>query len=221
MPGRQRRLTPDPLAGRRMRLASPEGVTAAGQAVPDRAGPGLAGTGRPVPDAAVVRPRAGEPDDARNEVRLAREIRAREIVAGRSPAQIAASIWRECEPAYGTTRIRAYRLALGIALADVAAQVRAWYEAEGRTAPRFSETLLSAYESGQKRPGPEYLHYLCAVYRADPQDLGYQDRCFCGRAHSAEARDAAAPRTPVIAVAAGSASSPTERADSRARRIAA
>jgi len=45
----------------------------------------------------------------------------------------------------------------------VVAQVRARYVAEGRKAPRFSETLLSAYESGQKRPGPEYLHYLCAV----------------------------------------------------------
>ena len=61
--------------------------------------------------------------------------------------------------------IRAYRLALGIALADVVAQVRARYATEGRTPPRFSETLLSAYESGQKRPGPEYLHYLCAVYQ--------------------------------------------------------
>ncbi len=68
--------------------------------------------------------------------------------------------------------IRAYRLALGIALADVVAQVRARYEADGRRVPRFSETLLSAYESGQKRPGPEYLHYLCATYQADPADLG-------------------------------------------------
>ena len=39
---------------------------------------------------------------------------------------------------------------------------------EGRTAPRFSETLLSSYEGGQKRPGPEYLHYLCCVYQAEP-----------------------------------------------------
>ena len=181
----------------------------------------LAGPGSAGPGSAGLVAGAQEPGDVRNELALARETRAREIVAGENPATIAAIIRRQCEPAYGTTWIRAYRLALGIALADVVAQVRAWYEAEGRQPPRFSETLLSAYESGQKRPGPEYLHYLCAVYRADPQDLGYQDRCFCGRAHSAEARDAAAPRTPVIAVAAGSASSPTERADPRARRIAA
>ena len=32
--------------------------------------------------------------------------------------------------------------ALGISLADVVAQVRAWYVSEGRAEPRFSETLL-------------------------------------------------------------------------------
>jgi len=100
---------------------------------------------------------------ARQELARAREIRARELVAGTAAAGIAAVIAAECGPAFGTTRIRAYRLALGIALADVVAQVRAWYLAEGRKAPRFSETLLSAYEGGQKRPGPEYMHYLCAA----------------------------------------------------------
>src|SRR5262249_40915323 len=74
---------------------------------------------------------------------------------------------------------------LGVSLADVVAQIRAWYASEGRPAPRFSETLLSAYESGQKRPGPEYLHYLCAVYRTEPSDLGYHGHCFCGRPHRA------------------------------------
>jgi tetratricopeptide (TPR) repeat protein len=193
----------------------------AAASMPASHGARLAGPGSAGPGSAGLVAGAQEPGDVRNELALARETRAREIVAGENPATIAAIIRRQCEPAYGTTWIRAYRLALGIALADVVAQVRARYKAEGRQPPRFSETLLSAYESGQKRPGPEYLHYLCAVYRADPQDLGYQDRCFCGRAHSVEARDAAAPRTSVIAVAAGSASSPTERADPRARRIAA
>jgi tetratricopeptide (TPR) repeat protein len=122
---------------------------------------------------------------ARQELALARQVRARELVTGTPPEQIAAQIHSECSPAFGTTLIRAYRLALGIALGDVVAQVRAWYQAEGRRTPRFSETLLSAYESGQKRPGPEYLHYLCAVYRADPKDLGYQGRCLCGAGHCA------------------------------------
>jgi tetratricopeptide (TPR) repeat protein len=125
------------------------------------------------------------PLSARRELALARQVRARELVTGTSPDGIAARIRSECEPAYGTTMIRAFRLALGITLADVVAQVRAWYEAEGRKAPRFGETLLSAYESGQKRPGPEYLHYLCSVYRTDPQDLGYEGRCLCGGGHRA------------------------------------
>ncbi len=116
---------------------------------------------------------------------LARQVRARELVAGTTPERIAAKIHAECGSAFGTTSIRSYRLALGIALADVVAQVQAWYQAEGRRLPRFSETLLSAYESGQKRPGPEYLHYLCAVYRADPEDLGYPGRCLCGAGHRA------------------------------------
>src|ERR1022692_1036673 len=149
---------------------------------------------------AVAGPDAAPPAcDPAREPALARVIRAREVVAGKSPAQIAAIIRRECESAYGTTWIRAYRLALGIALADVVAQVRACYAAEGRNIPRFSETLLSAYESGQKRPGPEYLHYLCAVYRADPQELGYEGRCFCGRVHAPEPGAAAPSRAPVAA----------------------
>jgi hypothetical protein len=163
---------------------------------------------------AVAGPEAvPQPGDPRKEPALARVIRAREVVAGKSPAAIAAIIRRECEPCYGTTWIRAYRLALGIALADVVAQVRACYEAEGRKAPRFSETLLSAYESGQKRPGPEYLHYLCAVYRADPMELGYAGRCFCGRAHASETGIAAVLGVPVVAAQAP----PGERAGLRAR----
>jgi transcriptional regulator with XRE-family HTH domain len=105
------------------------------------------------------------------------------LVTGLGAAQIAEDIHDRCGPVAGTSRIRAYRLALGVSLADLVAQVRAWYASEGRAAPRFSETLLSAYESGQKRPGPEYLHYLCAVYRAEPPDLGYPGQCFCGRTH--------------------------------------
>jgi tetratricopeptide (TPR) repeat protein len=133
--------------------------------------------------------RAGEvvPLATHRELAVARQVRARELVAGTPPDGIAARIRSEC----GTTMIRAYRLALGIALGDVVAQVKAWYQAEGRKAPRFSETLLSAYENGQKRPGPEYLHYLCTVYRADPQDLGYQGRCLCGGRHGAVGRPSA------------------------------
>jgi hypothetical protein len=122
-------------------------------------------------------------DGARPEAVTAREIRARGLVAGLTTAQIAAQIREACGPAATTTWVRAYRLALGISLADVVAQVRAWYAGEGRPVPRFSETLLSAYESGQKRPGPEYLHYLCMVYRVEPSELGFSGPCFCGRAH--------------------------------------
>ena len=133
--------------------------------------------------------------DPQQEIFLARQVRARCLVAGLQPGQIAEKIHDECGPAAGTSWIRAHRLALGISLADVVAQVRAWYVSEGRTVPRFSETLLSSYEGGQKRPGPEYLHYLCAVYRADPPDLGYSDPCFCGRGHG-EQRSAPAPAGP-------------------------
>jgi transcriptional regulator with XRE-family HTH domain len=138
-----------------------------------------------------------------SEIVIAREIRARGLVAGLPHAKIAEQIHEGCGPVSGTTWIRAYRLALGISLADVVAQVRAWYASEGREPPRFSETLLSAYESGQKRPGPEYLHYLCAVYRAAPSDLGYPGHCFCGRAHRdpAPAQPKAVARVPMAEVA--------------------
>ncbi|MEU8271523.1 XRE family transcriptional regulator [Sphaerisporangium sp. NPDC049002] len=42
---------------------------------------------------------------------------------------------------------------------------------------------MSAYESGLKRPGPEYLHYLCSVYRVEPPALGYDGPCICGHGH--------------------------------------
>src|SRR5215475_13441577 len=185
MPGRL-----EPLGRREQR----PGAASAPAASPARsAGQGLAAgrvsqLGRPSPAG-----RAG--CDPQQEIFLARQIRARGLVAGLRPGQIAGKIHDECGPAAGTSWIRSYRLALGISLADVVAQVRAWYVSEGRTVPRFSETLLSAYEGGQKRPGPEYLHYLCAVYRADPPDLGYPDPCFCGRGHGGE-RPARAPAGP-------------------------
>jgi transcriptional regulator with XRE-family HTH domain len=146
----------------------------------------------PPPDL-VARLAGGE---ARQEFVVARETRAAGLVGGLNTAQIAAEIHDRCGPLAGTSRIRAYRLALGVSLADVVAQIRAWYASEGRPAPRFSETLLSAYESGQKRPGPEYLHYLCAVYRAEPADLGYPGQCFCGRPHRAGPRVRPATQAP-------------------------
>ncbi len=123
--------------------------------------------------------------EARQEISMARAIRAHGLACGQSTADIALIIHSQCGPAFGTTLIRAHRLALGIALADVVAQVRARYVNEGRTAPRFSETLLSSYEGGQKRPGPEYLHYLCCVYQSEPADLGYEGPCLCGQRHRA------------------------------------
>ncbi len=136
-----------------------------------------------------------------HELAVARQVRARGLVAGVAMADIAAAIADQC----GCSKIRAYRLARGIALADVVAQVRARFEADGKRVPRFSETLLSAYESGQKRPGPEYLHYLCAVYQADPADLGLSGRCLCGRPHQAPG--------PVPAEPARDASNPAARPD--------
>ena len=123
--------------------------------------------------------------EARQEISMARAIRAHCLASGQSAAQIALIIHSQCSPAFGTTLVRAHRLALGIALADVVAQVRARYVREGRTPPRFSETLLSSYEGGQKRPGPEYLHYLCCVYQAEPADLGYEGPCLCRQGHRA------------------------------------
>jgi tetratricopeptide (TPR) repeat protein len=122
-------------------------------------------------------------------VSVARQIRARGLAAGWPPADIAAAIASAC----GTARIRAFRLALGVSLPDVVAQVQARYEADGRQVPGFSETLLSAYESGHKRPGTEYLHYLCASYRADPADLGFETGCLCGRSHRAQAAGTGEP----------------------------
>jgi hypothetical protein len=182
-------------------VAAPPGRRAWPQPVTPEGGPqprprqGLAARPGPLAGNGSAEQAGSASTDTCSEIGLAREIRARGSVAGLRPGQIAAEIHDECGPLAGTTWIRAYRLALGVSLADVVAQVRAWYLSEGRGLPRFSETLLSAYESGHKRPGPQYLHYLCAVYRADPPDLGYPDLCFCGRGHREDRSAQAAQAT--------------------------
>src|SRR6516225_9108656 len=181
--------------------------------LPPPAAPSPSATPSPRDPQSGVRLGGGE---VRQEIVVAREIRAAGLVGGLTAAEIAGEIHDRCGSFAGTSRIRAYRLALGVSLADVVAQIRAWYANEGRPAPRFSETLLSAYESGQKRPGPEYLHYLCAVYRAEPADLGYHGQCFCGRAHRAAPRSRTAAQVPTpAAVSDGSAPGPAESGDPR------
>ncbi len=117
------------------------------------------------------------------ETEMARRIRAKGLATGRSAAQIAEEIHETCGPQFGTTKIKGHRLSYGIALADVIEQVRALFERDSKPPPGIGETLLSAYESGLKRPGPEYLHYLCTVYRVEPAALGYDGPCICGHGH--------------------------------------
>lgn len=117
------------------------------------------------------------------ETEMARRIRAKGLAVGRTAAQIAEEIHEVCGAQFGTTKIKGHRLAHGIALADVIEQVRALFERDEKPAPGIGETLLSAYESGLKRPGPEYLHYLCTVYRVEPPSLGYDGPCICGHGH--------------------------------------
>ncbi|GAA3582372.1 hypothetical protein GCM10022419_075000 [Nonomuraea rosea] len=117
------------------------------------------------------------------ETEIARRIRAKGLATGRTSAQIADEIHEACTTHFTTTRIKAHRLSYGIALADVIEQVRALFERDSKPMPGIGETLLSAYESGLKRPGPEYLHYLCTVYRVEPLALGFDGPCICGHGH--------------------------------------
>ena len=128
-------------------------------------------------------------DTPRKETDIARQIRARGLAQGRGPVEIAEEIHDQCGPLFGTSRVKAHRLSHGVALSDIVAQVKALYEVDGKPQPRLGETLLSAYESGYKRPGPEYLHYLCVVYRVEPDELGYQSSCICGQKHRTRASD--------------------------------
>src|SRR5262249_59306123 len=76
------------------------------------------------PPADVVPRLAG--GEARQEFVVARETRAAGLVGGLNTAQIAAEIHDRCGPLAGTSRIRAYRLALGVSLADLLAHIRPW-----------------------------------------------------------------------------------------------
>jgi tetratricopeptide (TPR) repeat protein len=137
-----------------------------------------------MPDPPDNAPSPNDAEPPRKEADLARAIRARGLAQGQALFQIAKDIHDGCAPIHGTSRIKAQRLAHGIALSDVVAQVRALYELDGRPQPKLGETLLSAYESGYKRPGPAYLHDLCRVYRVEPPDLGLPGPCVCGRSHA-------------------------------------
>jgi hypothetical protein len=120
----------------------------------------------------------------KKETDIARRIRAHGLARGLTSVKIAADIHDQCGRLFGTSLVKAQRLALGVALSDVVAQVRALYELEGKPTPKLGETLLSAYECGHKRPGPEYLHYLCRVFQVEPETLGFPGCCICGRGHA-------------------------------------
>ncbi|MFI6816105.1 XRE family transcriptional regulator [Nonomuraea sp. NPDC050328] len=122
----------------------------------------------------------GRPQNMFLETAFARGIRAKGLAEQLSLRQIADQIYQGGRERFGTTQMKAARLARGIKLRDVVEQIRAHFELAGRDTPGIGETLLSAYESGLKRPGPEYLHYLCTVYEADPEQLGYSSGCVCG-----------------------------------------
>ena len=124
------------------------------------------------------------PETPRKEPDIARRIRAYGLARGHTHAEIAVEVHDQCGPLFGTSKVKSQRLARGIALSDVVVQIRALYEVDGKPPPKLGETLLSAYESGYKKPGPAYLHYLCSVYRVEPTDLGFQGHCVCGRGHS-------------------------------------
>jgi tetratricopeptide (TPR) repeat protein len=147
-------------------------------------------------------PDVADTEPPRKEADIARSIRARGLALGHAPPQIARAIHDGCAPIHGTSRIKAHRLAHGIALSDVVAQVKALYELDGRPLPKLGETLLSAYESGYKRPGPAYLHDLCRVYRVEPADLGLPGPCVCGRSHTSP-QDGPSPREPDIVLRPG------------------
>ena len=78
---------------------------------------------------------------------MARAIRAHCLASGQSSADIALIIYGQCGPAFGTTLVRAHRLAQGIALADVVFPVAAGHwkldDAWGH-APIFARNRVDA-----------------------------------------------------------------------------
>src|SRR5215472_18333013 len=112
--------SPSPVPG------SPGWASPAPASRPASSGPGPVPPAAPPPQdpEAGARPGGGQ---ARQEIVVARETRAAGLVGGLTAAEIAAEIHDRCGPSAGTSRVRAYRLALGVSLADVVAQIRAWY----------------------------------------------------------------------------------------------
>ncbi|MBG0563876.1 helix-turn-helix transcriptional regulator [Actinoplanes sp. NEAU-A11] len=71
------------------------------------------------------------------------------------------------------SRLRAYRLAHGWTLNEVATRIKELAVAHGKTAPRLTHDRISRWENGDERPSFQYLDLLCQLYHARPDLLGY------------------------------------------------
>jgi hypothetical protein len=69
--------------------------------------------------------------------------------------------------------LEAWRLAHGWSRTESSARLDALYDADGLVAPRISSAELCRWEHGQRRPSEERIEYLCRLYSARPDRLGF------------------------------------------------
>ncbi len=90
-------------------------------------------------------------------------------VAGWSTTLAAEEIHRRC----GVSRLRAYRLAMGWTLQDVADRIRAQAATAGQVDCRVGHPNVSRWETGQEHPSARNLDILCQVYQTRADRLGF------------------------------------------------
>jgi transcriptional regulator with XRE-family HTH domain len=115
-----------------------------------------------------VERRRSAADDGRVLVSLTR-VRERCAALSMSVEDTAEAIHAEC----GVSRLRAWRVARGLKLQDMAALMKEQGRRANRPLDSLTHQRISAWERGEDQPSPHYLDALCRLFSTRPDKLGF------------------------------------------------
>ena len=99
----------------------------------------------------------------------ARSVRRQGLAEGWPEQQIVQAIHEQC----GVSLLRAHRLARGLTLEDVVAELRSIHATVWGKEPALSHQRVSQWENGADAPTARYLDTLCRLYATRPDRLGF------------------------------------------------
>lgn len=96
-------------------------------------------------------------------------VRGRCAALGLSIEDTAEAIHVEC----GVSRLRAWRVARGLKLQEMAALMKEQGQQANRPLGSLTHQRISAWERGEDQPSPHYLDALCRLFSTRPDKLGF------------------------------------------------